>query len=182
MSGERRGRIGGVSGERRAKRTGVRQRIARRRERWASPSGCDNRPGGRSHEATVLRHRSTSCYEVVGVAGDANYQDIRRPAPPIVYLFAPARRSASLSLRPEGQSDGCCRRRAPHHYRSARYGFGAAGDHAGRTGRCGCCTNSWMATLGGFFGPVGRASTACRHRRRCLEPRETAPIAACQRT
>ena len=39
-------------------------------------------------------------YEVVGVAGDAKYQDIRLPAPPIVYLFAPmSRGSTTLSLR-----------------------------------------------------------------------------------
>jgi predicted permease len=39
-------------------------------------------------------------YEVVGVAGDAKYQDIRVPAPPIVYLFAPmSRGSTTLSLR-----------------------------------------------------------------------------------
>ena len=36
-------------------------------------------------------------YEIVGVAGDAKYQDIRLPAPPIVYLFAPL--STTLSLR-----------------------------------------------------------------------------------
>ena len=39
-------------------------------------------------------------YEVVGVAGDAKYQDIRLPAPPIVYLFAPmSTGSTTLSLR-----------------------------------------------------------------------------------
>jgi putative ABC transport system permease protein len=36
-------------------------------------------------------------YEIVGVAGDAKYQDIRPAAPPIVYLFAPM--SNTLSLR-----------------------------------------------------------------------------------
>ena len=39
-------------------------------------------------------------YEIVGVAGDAKYQDIRLAAPPIVYLFAPmSRGSTTLSLR-----------------------------------------------------------------------------------
>jgi predicted permease len=38
-------------------------------------------------------------YEIVGVVGDAKYQDIRLPAPPIVYLFAPPRGSTTLSLR-----------------------------------------------------------------------------------
>jgi predicted permease len=39
-------------------------------------------------------------YEIVGVAGDAKYQDVRVPAPPIVYLFAPMSPGASvLSLR-----------------------------------------------------------------------------------
>jgi predicted permease len=39
-------------------------------------------------------------YEIVGVAGDAKYQDIRLVAPPTVYFFAPmARGSTTLSLR-----------------------------------------------------------------------------------
>jgi predicted permease len=39
-------------------------------------------------------------YEIVGVAGDAKYQDVRIPAPPIVYLFAPmSRGSSDFSLR-----------------------------------------------------------------------------------
>lgn len=39
-------------------------------------------------------------YEIVGVAGDAKYQDIRAAAPPTVYLFAPmSRGSTTLSLR-----------------------------------------------------------------------------------
>jgi predicted permease len=39
-------------------------------------------------------------YEIVGVAGDAKYQDIRLAAPPIVYVFAPmSRGSTTLSLR-----------------------------------------------------------------------------------
>jgi predicted permease len=39
-------------------------------------------------------------YEIVGVAGDAKYQDVRLAAPPIVYVFAPmSRGSTTLSLR-----------------------------------------------------------------------------------
>jgi predicted permease len=39
-------------------------------------------------------------YEIVGVAADAKYQDIRAVAPPTVYLFAPmSRGSTQLSLR-----------------------------------------------------------------------------------
>jgi predicted permease len=39
-------------------------------------------------------------YEIVGVAGDAKYQDIRAAAPPTVYVFAPmSRGSTQLSLR-----------------------------------------------------------------------------------
>jgi predicted permease len=39
-------------------------------------------------------------YEIVGVAGDAKYQDVRASAPPTVYLFAPmSRGSTNLSLR-----------------------------------------------------------------------------------
>jgi predicted permease len=39
-------------------------------------------------------------YEIVGVAGDAKYQEIRLPPPPTVYLFAPmSRGSTTLSLR-----------------------------------------------------------------------------------
>ncbi|HEY0874385.1 MAG TPA: ABC transporter permease [Vicinamibacterales bacterium] len=38
-------------------------------------------------------------YRIVGVAGDAKYQDVRIPAPPIAYLFAPPGASTTLSLR-----------------------------------------------------------------------------------
>lgn len=39
-------------------------------------------------------------YEIVGIAGDAKYQDIRLAPPPTVYLFAPmSRGSTTLSLR-----------------------------------------------------------------------------------
>jgi predicted permease len=39
-------------------------------------------------------------YEIVGVAGDAKYQDVRLAAPPTVYLFAPmSRGSTTLSVR-----------------------------------------------------------------------------------
>jgi putative ABC transport system permease protein len=39
-------------------------------------------------------------YEIVGIAGDTKYQDLRVPAPPIVYLFAPmSTGSSDLSLR-----------------------------------------------------------------------------------
>jgi predicted permease len=38
-------------------------------------------------------------YEIVGVVGDAKYQDIRAAAPPIVYFFAPLLRQSTLSLR-----------------------------------------------------------------------------------
>jgi hypothetical protein len=38
-------------------------------------------------------------YEVIGVVGDAKYQDIRAAAPPIVYFFVPLLRQSTLSLR-----------------------------------------------------------------------------------
>jgi putative ABC transport system permease protein len=39
-------------------------------------------------------------YEIVGLAGDAKYQDVRIAAPPTVYVYAPVfRGSASLSIR-----------------------------------------------------------------------------------
>jgi len=42
----------------------------------------------------------TDPYEIVGLAGDAKYQDVRLGAPPTVYIYAPVfRGSASLSLR-----------------------------------------------------------------------------------
>src|SRR4030095_6797097 len=44
-------------------------------------------------------------YEIVGVAGDAKYQDIRLAAPPIVYLFAQmSRGSTTLSLWADGHA------------------------------------------------------------------------------
>ena len=43
-------------------------------------------------------------YEIVGVAGDAKYQDVRLPPPPIVYQFAlMSRGSSDLSLRTSGR-------------------------------------------------------------------------------
>jgi putative ABC transport system permease protein len=43
-------------------------------------------------------------YEIVGVAGDAKYQDVRLPSPPIVYQFAlMSRGSSDLSLRTSGR-------------------------------------------------------------------------------
>jgi predicted permease len=38
-------------------------------------------------------------YDIIGVVGDAKYQDIRAAAPPIVYFFAPLLRQSTLSLR-----------------------------------------------------------------------------------
>lgn len=38
-------------------------------------------------------------YEIIGVVGDAKYQDIRAAAPPIVYFFVPLLRHSTLSLR-----------------------------------------------------------------------------------
>ena len=38
-------------------------------------------------------------YEVVGVVGDAKYQDIRLAAPRMVYVFAPMSRESTISLR-----------------------------------------------------------------------------------
>jgi putative ABC transport system permease protein len=46
-------------------------------------------------------------YEIVGVAGDAKYQDVRLPSPPIVYQFAlMSRGSSDLSLRTSGRRAG----------------------------------------------------------------------------
>jgi hypothetical protein len=53
-------------------------------------------------------------YEIVGVAGDAKYSDVRAPAPPIVYQFAlMSRGSSDLSLRTSGRPGGPRGRRAP---------------------------------------------------------------------
>jgi predicted permease len=44
-------------------------------------------------------------YEIVGIAGDAKYQDVRVPAPPIAYLFAPMSPGTSdFSLRTSGSA------------------------------------------------------------------------------
>lgn len=46
-------------------------------------------------------------YEIVGVAGDAKYNDVRLPSPPIVYQFAlMSRGSSDLSLRTSGRRAG----------------------------------------------------------------------------
>jgi putative ABC transport system permease protein len=48
----------------------------------------------------VWLENERDAYEIVGVAGDAKYQDVRLPAPPIVYLFGPmSRGSSDLSVR-----------------------------------------------------------------------------------
>jgi hypothetical protein len=57
--------------------------------------------GGRDPiRRSVWLEKEREPYEVIGVAGDAKYQDVRLSAPPIVYLFAPmSRGSTDLSLR-----------------------------------------------------------------------------------
>jgi predicted permease len=95
-------------------------------------------------------------YEVVGVAGDAKYQDIRVPAPPIVYLFAPmSRGSTTLSLRTDINPIAV----AADARRTVTQALGT--DSVGRVTTLAEQVNAavvperLMAILGGFFGVVG---------------------------
>jgi putative ABC transport system permease protein len=43
-------------------------------------------------------------YEIVGVAGDAKYSDIRATVPPLIYFFGPMPRDSTISLRMVGST------------------------------------------------------------------------------
>jgi putative ABC transport system permease protein len=95
-------------------------------------------------------------YEIVGVAGDAKYQEIRLAAPPTVYLFAPmSRGSTTLSLRTDVNPIAV----AADARRIVNDVLGA--DSAGRVTTlaeqvdAAVVPERLMAILGGFFGAVG---------------------------
>jgi predicted permease len=94
-------------------------------------------------------------YEIVGVAGDAKYQDIRLAAPPIVYHFAPmSRGSTTLSLRTDVNPIAV----AADARRIVTEVLGA--DSVGRVNTlaeqvdAAVVPERLMAILGGFFGAV----------------------------
>jgi predicted permease len=95
-------------------------------------------------------------YEVVGVVGDAKYQEIRLAPPPIVYLFAPmSRGSTTLSLRTDVNPTAV----AANARRIVTELLGA--DSVRRVGTmveqvdAAIVPERLMAILGGFFGAVG---------------------------
>ena len=95
-------------------------------------------------------------YEIIGVAGDAKYQDIRLAPPPIVYVFAPmSRGSTTLSLRTDVDPTAV----AADARRIVTEVLGA--DSVQRVTTlaeqvdAAVVPERLMATLGGFFGAVG---------------------------
>jgi predicted permease len=96
-------------------------------------------------------------YEIVGVAGDAKYQDaIRLAAPPTVYLFAPmSRGSTTLSLRTDGNPTAV----AANARRIANELLGADSIRRVTTLAdqvdAALVPERLMAILAGFFGAVG---------------------------
>jgi len=95
-------------------------------------------------------------YEIVGVAGDAKYQDVRLAAPPIVYVFAPmSRGSSELSLRTSVRPSAV----AADARRIANDVFGI--DSVGRVTTlaeqvdASIVPERLIAILAGFFGAVG---------------------------
>ena len=95
-------------------------------------------------------------YEIVGVAGDAKYNDVRLPSPPIVYQFAlMSRGSSDLSLRTSGRRAGL----ADDARRLVNDVFGT--NSVGRVTTlaeqvdASIVPERLLATLAGFFGAVG---------------------------
>jgi predicted permease len=95
-------------------------------------------------------------YEIVGVAGDAKYNDVRLPSPPIVYQFAlMSRGSSDLSVRTNGRRAGL----ADEARRLVDDVFGT--NSVGRVTTlaeqvdASIVPERLLATLAGFFGAVG---------------------------
>ena len=95
-------------------------------------------------------------FEIVGVAGDAKYNDARRPSPPIVYQFAlMSRGSSDLSLRTSGRPVSV----ADDARRVVDDVFGA--NSVGRVTTLAAQVDAsivperLLATLAGFFGAAG---------------------------
>ena len=95
-------------------------------------------------------------YEIVGVAGDAKYNDVRLPSPPIVYQFAlMSRGSSDLSLRTSGRRAGL----ADDARRLVNDVFGT--NSVGRVTTlaeqvdASIVPERLLAALAGFFGAVG---------------------------
>ena len=95
-------------------------------------------------------------YEIVGVAGNAKYNDVRLPSPPIVYQFAlMSRGSSDLSLRTSGRRAGL----ADDARRLVNDVFGT--NSVGRVTTlaeqvdASIVPERLLATLAGFFGAVG---------------------------
>jgi predicted lysophospholipase L1 biosynthesis ABC-type transport system permease subunit len=95
-------------------------------------------------------------YEIVGVAGDAKYNDVRLPSPPTIYQFAlMSRGSSDLSLRTSGRRAGL----ADDARRLVNDVFGT--NSVGRVTAlaeqvdASIVPERLLATLAGFFGAVG---------------------------
>ena len=123
----------------------VNQALARRYFAGRDPIGLD-----------VWLENERDPYEIVGVAGDAKYQDIRVAAPPTIYLFAPmSRGSTTLSLRTAINPIAV----AADARRIVTEVLGA--DSVRRVGTlaeqvdAAVVPERLMAILGGFFGAVG---------------------------
>jgi predicted permease len=104
----------------------------------------------------VWLENERDAYEIVGVAGDAKYQEIRLAAPPTVYLFAPmSRGSTTLSLRTDVNPIAV----AAAARRIVTEALG--GESVRRVTTlaeqvdAAVVPERLMATLGGFFGAVG---------------------------
>jgi predicted permease len=104
----------------------------------------------------VWRENERDPYEIVGVADDAKYQDVRLAAPPIVYLFAQmSRGSSDLSLRTSVRPTAI----AADARRIANDVFGT--DSVGRVTTlaeqvdASIVPERLLAILAGFFGAVG---------------------------
>jgi predicted permease len=95
-------------------------------------------------------------YEIVGIAGDAKYQDVRLPPPPIVYQFAlMSRGSSDLSLRTSGRrTDLAADARRLVHDVLGSNSVGRVTTLAEQVDAS-IVPERLLATLAGFFGAVG---------------------------
>ena len=118
-------------------------------------------PGGDPLGRHVWLENQRDPYEIVGIAGDAKYQDVRLPPPPIVYQLAlMSGGSSSLSLRTSGRRPDI----AGEARRLVNDAFGP--NSVGRVTTladqvdASIVPERLLATLAGFFGAVGAVLAA----------------------
>ena len=104
----------------------------------------------------VWLENQRDAYEIIGVAGDAKYNDVRLPSPPTVYQFGlMSRGSSDLSLRTSGRRAGLAD--DARHLVDDVFGTSSVGRVTTLAEQvdASIVPERLLATLAGFFGAVG---------------------------